>query len=271
MRLPRPAAASVLAVAALPSAPAWPWTAAPLLLLVAVVTALRSHARALAARAAVTLLALALLSGCAAGPGPAARPASDRSTVQAAGGAAPAGIGQRAVAAARSRPALETSPFPTQVAVPGPPSVPVQLTIGRIGVSTRLVALGLDAGGALQVPDDFGRAGWFTGGPLPGEQGPAVIAGHVDSRSGPAVFYRLRELGAGDVVRVRRADGVTLRFTVDGVHQFPKDAFPRQAVFGTVAQQALRLVTCGGTFDPQRRSYRDNLVVDAHLTGFSRP
>lgn len=155
------------------------------------------------------------------------------------------------------------------MAVPGPPSAPVQLTIGRIGVSTRLVTLGLDAGGALQVPDDFDRAGWFTGGPLPGEQGPAVIAGHVDSRRGPAVFYRLRELRAGDAVRVRRADGVILRFTVDGVRQYPKAAFPRDAVFGTVAQQAPRLVTCGGAFDHERRSYRDNLVVDAHLTGFS--
>lgn len=133
------------------------------------------------------------------------------------------------------------------------------------------MSLGLDAGGALQVPDDFTRAGWFTGGPLPGEQGPAVIAGHVDSRSGPAVFYGLRELAAGDIVRVRRADGVTLHFTVDGVHRYPKVAFPKEAVFGTVAQQALRLVTCGGAFDPQRRSYRDNLVVDAHLTGVSRP
>jgi LPXTG-site transpeptidase (sortase) family protein len=172
---------------------------------------------------------------------------------------------------AAARPRLETSAFPSEVRVPGRPSAPVQLTIGAIGVDTKLVALGLDPAGALQVPDDFGRAGWFTEGPLPGEQGPAVIAGHVDSHNGPAVFYRLRELKAGDTVQVRRADGIRLRFEVDSVHQFPKAAFPRDAVFGTATAQALRLITCGGSFDHQRRSYRDNLVVDAHLVGFSRP
>jgi Domain of unknown function (DUF4397)/Sortase domain len=275
---------------AAPPAPAWPWMA-PLLVVGAAGAragarrlaagrpervaagraARRSPSLALAGHGAGILLAVLLLAGCAGGSGPAVQSSADRSTSQAPRGAAPAEIGDRAVAAPRSRPSLETSPFPTQVAVPGPPSAPVQLTIGKIVVSTRLVSLGLDAGGALQVPEDFSRAGWFTGGPLPGEQGPAVIAGHVDSRGGPAVFYRLRELRAADIVRVRRADGVSLRFTVDGVHRYPKVAFPKEAVFGTVAQQALRLVTCGGAFDPQRRSYRDNLVVDAHLTGVSRP
>lgn len=152
---------------------------------------------------------------------------------------------------------------------PGPPSAPVQLSIESIGVKTRLVTLGLDAHGALEVPDDFSHAGWFTGGPFPGEQGPAVIAGHVDSHSGPAIFYRLRELAAGDVVQVQRADGVTLRFTVRGVHQYPKATFPQNSVFGTFSEPALRLITCGGSFDHQRRSYRDNLVIDASLTGFS--
>jgi Sortase domain len=147
----------------------------------------------------------------------------------------------------------------------------VQLSIGTIGVSTPLVRLGLDGDGAMQVPEDFSRPGWFTGGPLPGEQGPAVIAGHVDDRSGPAVFYRLRELRAGDLVNVRRADGVTLHFEVERLHRYPKAAFPGQAVFGTVPGQVLRLVTCGGSFDSQRHSYRDNIVVDATLTGFSKP
>jgi sortase (surface protein transpeptidase) len=146
----------------------------------------------------------------------------------------------------------------------------VALSIPAIGVRTGLVRLGLDPGGSLEVPAEFGQAGWYTGGPVPGEQGPAVVAGHVDSRSGPAVFFRLRELKAGDVVRVRRADGVTLRFTVERARQYPKAAFPRDTVFGTVSEQALRLVTCGGSFDHQRRSYHDNLVVDARLTGFSR-
>ena len=211
------------------------------------------------------VLVVPLVGGCAARS--ATAPASRLAVAQAPDRAADA------VAAARSRPSrprLEVSPFPTQVTVPGPPAEPALLAIAAIGVETRLVPLGLDAGGALQVPGDFGRAGWYTGGPTPGEQGPAVIAGHVDSRSGPAVFYHLRELAPGDVVQVRRADGAALRFTVEGVRQYPKAALPRVAVFGPVPYPALRLVTCGGTFDHHRRSYRDNLVVDARLTSFSR-
>jgi len=220
--------------------------------------------RAVAGRAAAMLLAVPLLAGCAASPDasplpvPAGLPAAQALQTH-----------ERAGAVPRSRPALERSAFPSQVLLPGPPSPPVALSIPAIGVRTRLVRLGLDPGGSLEVPGDFGQAGWYTGGPAPGEQGPAVIAGHVDSRSGPAVFFRLRELKAGDVVRVRRADGVTLRFTVERARQYPKAAFPRDTVFGTVSEQALRLVTCGGGFDHQRRSYRDNLVVDARLTGFS--
>lgn len=154
--------------------------------------------------------------------------------------------------------------------MPGRASRPVEVSIPAIGVRSRLVPLGLDAGGALQVPEDFARAGWYTGGPLPGEQGPAVIAGHVDSRSGPAVFYRLRDLDPADTVRVRRADGVTLEFTVERARQYAKAAFPGETVFGAESGQVLRLVTCGGSFDARRRSYRDNLVVEARLTGWSR-
>jgi Sortase domain len=211
------------------------------------------------------VLVVPLAGGCAARS--ATAPASQRAVAQAPARAADA------VAAARSRPSrprLEVSSFPTQMTVPGPPAEPALLTIAAIGVETRLLPLGLDAGGTLQVPGDFGRAGWYTGGPTPGEQGPAVIAGHVDSRSGPAVFHRLRELAPGDVVRVRRADGTALHFTVEAVHQYPKAALPGAAVLGPVPYPALRLVTCAGTFDHQRRSYRDNLVVDARLTGFSR-
>ncbi len=248
--------------------PALLWTGAVLALLPVLAVRSVSAARHTAARhTAAILLALLPVAGCA------ARPAAPAPAAPAASAAAPARAPtqQPPAAVARSRPRLEVSPFPTQVTVPGPPSAPVQLTIGAIGVETGLVRLGLDAGSALQVPEDFSQAGWFSGGPLPGEQGPAVIVGHVDSRSGPAVFYRLRELAPGDVVQVRRADGVSLRFAVEGVHQYPKAAFPKGAVFGPVSWRALRLVTCGGSFDHQRHSYRDNLVVDARLIGFSRP
>jgi hypothetical protein len=97
----------------------------------------------------------------------------------------------------------------------------------------------------MQVPGDFQVAGWFTGGPQPGQLGPAVIAGHVDSRTGPAVFHRLRDLRPGDQIRVVRADR------------------PDGAVYGATTAPALRLITCAGTFDRARHSYRDNLVVSA--------
>jgi sortase (surface protein transpeptidase) len=143
----------------------------------------------------------------------------------------------------------------------------VRLTIPAIGVATPLVRLGLEPGGAMAVPADFGRAGWFAGGPAPGQVGPAVIAGHVDSRTGPAVFYRLRELRPGQAVVVERADGTRLRFLVSGARSYPKAAFPTAEVFGPVPEAELRLITCSGDFDRARGSYRDNLVVSARLAG----
>jgi len=146
-----------------------------------------------------------------------------------------------------------------------PPSPPVRLEIPAIGVSTPLVRLGLDAGGRMQVPSDFQAAGWFTGAAEPGQLGPAVIAGHVDSRTGPAVFYRLRELRPGDLVRVVRADRRVVRFVVESLASFPKPALPADQLYGPTTAPALRLITCAGTFDRRRRSYRDNLLVSAAI------
>jgi sortase (surface protein transpeptidase) len=142
---------------------------------------------------------------------------------------------------------------------------PAHIRIPAIGVSAVVVRLGLEPDGTLAVPSDFGDTGWYTGGPAPGETGPAVIAGHIDSRSGPAVFYRLRELRPGDEITVVRADGSSVRFTVDAIAQYPKRAFPTEAVFGPSPDPILRLITCGGSFDRSRRSYRDNIVVTARL------
>jgi sortase (surface protein transpeptidase) len=138
--------------------------------------------------------------------------------------------------------------------------------VGRVGVDAEVIPLGLDAAGALEVPADFAQAGWWRSGPEPGERGPAVIVGHVDSRSGPAVFYRLRELVAGDRVTVQRADGTSGEFVVDRVEQHPKSAFPTDAVYGATAAPELRLVTCGGTFDRSTGHYVDNTIVFAHAT-----
>ena len=144
-----------------------------------------------------------------------------------------------------------------------PLSPPVRLEIPAIGVSTPLVRLGLKPDGTMEVPGDFQVAGWFTGGPQPGQLGPAVIAGHVDSRTGPAVFYRLRDLHPGDQVRVVRADHRAVRFVVESLASYPKQALPDDAVYGATTAPALRLITCAGSFDWSRRSYRDNLVVSA--------
>jgi Sortase domain len=184
--------------------------------------------------------------------GPAARPDP-----------AVAGSAQPAFPPAGARGDVETIPLRPYEALP--PSPPVSIRIPRIKVSSRLIRLGLEPGGTLEVPADFGRAGWFEAGPEPGQVGPAVIAGHVDSTDGPAVFYRLRELRKGDRIEVERADGRRLVFVVEGRGQFPKDEFPTEAVFGPVPWPALRLITCGGSFDRRAGSYRDNVIVSARL------
>jgi hypothetical protein len=142
-------------------------------------------------------------------------------------------------------------------------SLPVALTIPSIGVQTSLIDLGLTASGALQVPPSTAVAGWYTGSPRPGAIGSAVIAGHIDSRAGPGVFFRLSSLRSGDRVYVRRADGTLAVFRVTAVRQFPKDSFPTSAVYGPTPDAELRLITCGGTFDPQLGSYLSNTVVYA--------
>jgi hypothetical protein len=142
---------------------------------------------------------------------------------------------------------------------------PVRLQIGAIAVDTVLVPLGLNPDGSLQVPSDYSTAGWYVFGPSPGEQGPAVIAGHVDSVRGSAVFFELRNLHTNDVLSVGRADGSRVTFSVQRVEQVPKTYFPTQQVFGPVVGSELRLITCGGPFDRARHSYRDNIVVFAKL------
>jgi sortase (surface protein transpeptidase) len=144
-------------------------------------------------------------------------------------------------------------------------SPPAHISIPAIGVSAAVVRLGLNRDGSLQVPGDFDVTGWYGGGPAPGDTGPAVITGHIDSRRGPAVFYRLRELRPGQEITVGRTDGSRVRFAIAAVAQYPKQAFPTEAVFGPSPDPLLRLITCGGVFDRSQRSYRDNVVVTARL------
>ena len=165
--------------------------------------------------------------------------------------------------------ALQVLPAPTgpieAAPTAGAASVaePVSVVIPSIGVSASMVHLGLTSSGALQVPPTTTVAGWYTGSPRPGSVGSAVIAGHIDSVTGPGVFFRLSQLQRGARVYVRRADGTLAVFEVTEVQMFAKDAFPTTAVYGAVPDPELRLITCGGTFDYSTRSYLSNTVVFA--------
>jgi hypothetical protein len=143
------------------------------------------------------------------------------------------------------------------------PPAPARIEIRAIGVRARLVPLGLNTDGTLQVPARFGDAGWWAGGPRPGERGPAVVAGHVDSRTGPAVFTRLSELRAGDSIAVVRRDGSRVRFVVRRSRRYPKARFPTARVYGPTRGPTLRLITCSGVFDRASGHYLDNTVVYA--------
>jgi hypothetical protein len=149
-------------------------------------------------------------------------------------------------------------------------STPTRLDIPSIGVSTPLMSLGLNADGTIAVPPlrTDAPAGWYQYLATPGETGPAVLLGHVDTaRDGPAVFYRLRDLHPGDRLSVRRADGRTAVFAVDRVAEYAKSDFPAAAVYGSVDRPVLRLITCGGTFDHVHRQYRGNVIVFATYAG----
>ena len=153
-----------------------------------------------------------------------------------------------------------------ELAIPAP-LPPERVLIPRIGVTSDLEELALRDDGRLAPPVDFARAGWFAAGTQPGQRGPAVIAGHVDSVQGAAVFARLEELAPGDEVLVERADGSQVAFRVTASERHPKDAFPTERVYGPVPGAELRLVTCDGVFDRSTGHYRDNLVVYAVLAG----
>lgn len=172
--------------------------------------------------------------------------------------------------AAPTLPGPGEAPVGPRPLAPQPVVAATAVSIPAIGVHAQLVPLKLDLTGALQTPGDYRQAGWFTGGPVPGELGPSVIAGHVDSVAGPAVFFRLHRLQPGDTVTVHRSDGRAVVFTVEGVRRYAKKEFPTDAVYGPVPGAALRLITCGGSFDAAARSYRDNVVVFASVAPASR-
>ena len=174
-------------------------------------------------------------------------------------------LAMRPVAAGVNALPAPTNPIvaPPQSATPAPVASPVSLTIPLIGVKTNLITLGLQSDGALQVPSTTSVAGWYTGSPRPGAIGSAVIVGHIDSTSGPGVFYRLSELRRGNNVYVRRADVTMVLFRVTAGQTYLKNDFPTQTVYGPTPDAELRLITCGGTFDYTTGHYLSDIVVYA--------
>lgn len=154
-------------------------------------------------------------------------------------------------------------PAPASVAS-GTTPAPVRVRIPAIGVDSMLVSLGLNADGTIQVPPNSSEAGWYQNGPAPGDPGPAVILGHLDSVTGPAVFYRLSSMRAGQQVQVVRADGSVVTFVVQRIATFPVASFPTREVYGATTAPELRLITCGGSFDYVQGRYQANVVVFAN-------
>lgn len=202
-------------------------------------------------------------------PASAPAPAPVRATrAPAAASSPPTGAGPMGLAAAWTSAGARNvvgPPARGQGGSAGP--APVRIEIPSIGVDRPVDALGLNPDGTLDVPEDFGRSGYYTGRPSPGDTGPAIVVGHIDNKSGPAAFYRLRELRPGQEARIHRADGSVVVFVVERSKQVPKNEFPTDEVYGPTPDPTLRLITCGGSFDRKSGHYRDNTVVFLRMKG----
>lgn len=167
-----------------------------------------------------------------------------------------------------------TSPTPTSTQLVLAASVPLSITIPSIGAQSTLLRLGLNPDKSIEVPpldEPESRAGWYKYSPTPGQIGPTVILGHVDSaRHGPAVFFKLGALQPGAAVEVTLTDRMVAVFTVEKVVAYQKSEFPTDAVYGDIDYPGLRLITCGGTFDAASGSYEGSIVAYAKLTSSRR-
>ena len=159
----------------------------------------------------------------------------------------------------------DDSEIPAEEAAPDP----VGVRIAALDLHLETIPLGLEDDGRLEVPDDPHVAGWWIGGANPGERGPAVVVGHVDSHEGPGAFYDLARVPVGERVSIDRADSTSVHFRVERIEEHPKDDFPTTAVYGDTDAPTLRLITCAGEFDPDARSYEDNVIVFLELEGWS--
>ncbi|MGW6569769.1 class F sortase [Streptomyces sp. NPDC054975] len=172
------------------------------------------------------------------------------------------------------KPKSTPRPAPAKPQPPPPPlarSRATSLAIPAITIEAPITGLNLDRAGQLGTPpvDNPRIVGWYEGGPAPGERGTAIVVGHRDTRTGPAIFLNLNSLTPGNTVRVARADGKVAVFTVDKVRTYTKEEFPDREVYGSTGRPELRLLTCGGPFDT-KKGYTSNIVVFAHLTDVAR-
>jgi sortase (surface protein transpeptidase) len=164
-------------------------------------------------------------------------------------------------------PTTTTAPPVERVAAqptPSAPLVPTRVRIAKIGVDASMTDLHKQADNTLEVPEDIRLTGWYTGRSVPGEPGPSVVVGHVDSAAeGPGVFYRLKELMPGDLIEIERSDGSIAKFRVTDSELVLKSQFPTEKVYGSVEGSKLRVITCGGTFNASTHHYEGNVIVYA--------
>ena len=158
---------------------------------------------------------------------------------------------------------------PVQAIPPLPPANPTEIRIDKIGAVSSLIPTGLNPDRTIEVPpvSEPLQASWYRLGPTPGAVGPAIVLGHINGGGEDGIFARLHELRPGDQVQVKREDGKTAIFTVTKLEQVPKSNFPTQAVYGDTPDAQLKLITCGGAFNRAARSYVDNIIATAALTG----
>lgn len=145
-------------------------------------------------------------------------------------------------------------------------SLPIHLDIPAIQLSASFTApLALAKNGEVGVPETYTEVGWYKFSPMPGQIGPSVILGHVDSYKGPAVFWSLGRLEVGDEISITREDGTVATFIVEGLERYPQSDFPTNKVYGNISYPGLRLITCSGTYNKEAKRYTHNLVVYAKL------
>jgi hypothetical protein len=212
---------------------------------------------------AAAVVVIAATVACSGGPG-----AGRASSAPSPSATASAARAQRAEPVLPTLKPLEIGsrgvPPPARTVSAAPP--PTRIQLPAIGIDASLVRLDLDRDGVIEVPTDFNRPGWYRRGPAPGEDGAAVILGHLDSYTGPAVFWRLPSLHPGDTILISREDGSQLTFAVQRTVSYSVDTFPSFDVYGVTPRPELRLITCGGTYSASRRQYLSNVVIFAALS-----